>query len=337
MVGGACGALYFALGETAWLVEVVCGAAISLALAPIVHELGHIAFAKANKMQIVYCKCFCFRFFLHEGKLRFSFCNPFADDETQVVPRGLENMQKRAALYAAGGLIFGGALCLVVLAAGLALAFSGVKNFLVWGLLPYTAYLFLLNAAPAEYPSGKTDASVLIGLKKGEPAETAMVAVMRVHGALSEGKTFTEIEEKFFDFPVLAMDEPLFVAMHDLRYCRFIQLQDYENAFDCLKRIAAAKDYLSDEDIYELEREIAYISLLGGNDEPLKKSTQTDGEFWQSDEVKAKRILALYSALAGEKEKAETLARQGKELLYKIPLAGVRKYEEILLDRIFAE
>ena len=64
-------------------------------VAPILHETGHIVFARCANMRIVYVKCFCFQWRLFDGKLRFALAKPFAPDETQVIPKSGGNMQKR--------------------------------------------------------------------------------------------------------------------------------------------------------------------------------------------------------------------------------------------------
>ena len=84
----------------------------------------------------------------------------------------------------------------------------------------------------------KTDALVARGLKRGEPAEMTMLNVMRIHGGLQEGKTFSQLpEEWYFSAPQLPVDEPMYVAILDARYSYYLEKEEYENAFDCLKRV----------------------------------------------------------------------------------------------------
>ena len=85
-----------------------------------------------------------------------------------------------------------------------------------------------------------------------------------------------------------------------------------------------------------LKIELVYFSLLLGGDEPLKKLYETDEEFLRSDDYRAKRILALYSLLAGKTEEALELTSQAHRALMKEPISGVRKFEKILLGRINA-
>lgn len=335
LLGGMVAVVLFALDETEALIKAVAGLVFSFVFAPVYHELGHAAFALLGKMKLVYVKCFCFRYRKENGRARFSICSPFAADETQALPTSAEHMKKRALLYSAGGLIMGGVFLVAITATAIVTAAVGAPNFLLFGMLPYAAYLFLLNAVPLEYPSGKTDMLVICGIKKGEPAERTMIAVMEAQGELYQGKSFAELDkEKLFSLPQLAEDEPLYAAVLDLKYRYALETEDYELAQDCLKRLLSGEDYLTDAAYQTLKIELVYFSLLLGKDEPLKKLQKTDEEFLRSDDYRAKRILTLYSALTGKTKEAQALIEQAKRSLEKEETAGVRKFEEILLGRI---
>ncbi len=335
LLGGMLAVLLFAFEDTQRLVKAAVGLAFSFVLAPVYHELGHAAFALGAKMKIVYLKCFCFRYKKEKGKEKFCLCSPFAADETQALPTRAENMQKRALFYTAGGLILGGIFFFIVGGAAVLTALVGAPNFFLFGMLPYAAYLFLLNVVPLEYPSGKTDMLVILGIKKGEPAERTMIAVMEAQGDLYEGKSFAELDkEKLFSLPQLAEDEPLYAAVLDLKYRYALENEEYELAQDSLKRLLSAEDYLTDAAYQTLKIELVYFSLLLGKDEPLKKLYETDEEFLRSDDYRAKRILALYSALTGKTDEAQTLIEQAHRLLETEQTAGVRKFEKVLLERI---
>lgn len=335
-VAWLCVTVAFSVSDTDNLIEAVVGVAVSLIVTPIIHELGHAAFACANKMKIVYCKCFCFRFYVKNGKKRFGFANPLAADETQVLPVGEENMQKRAYRYAVGGLVCGGVWLFVLLAATVALiCVQASSAYSVYALLPYAAYLFLINVVPTEYSSGRTDALVACGVKKGFAVEQTMLNLMRIHGGLAEGKSFAEMDEKYyFSAPQLPMDEPLYVAILDVRYSYYLEKENYESAFDCLKRIKAAIEYLTDDEVLSLERNLAYLCLVGGNDEVLKEAVKNREDFWASDDVAVKRTLALYMKECGEEERSALLIEQAKKLLEGATPQGLKKHEEILLSRI---
>lgn len=334
-VAGICAVMFFAWTSVDNLIAAVVGVAACLALAPTLHELGHVIFAKANEMKIAYCKFFCFRFFRKGKKIRFGFANPFAADETQVLPCGAENMQKRAFFYTVGGLVFGGVFLLCILTVCVLGWIFGWGLYTAYAALPYAAYLFFLNAVPAIYGMGKTDAAVAQGLKKGAAVEQTMLNLMRIHGGLQSGKSFAELpEEWYFSAPQIAEDEPLFVAILDARYSYYLEKEDYEAAFDCLKRIRAVGGYLTEKEVLVLERNLAYLCLVGGNDEVLKRAAKNDEVYWASDDYAIKRTLALYMQKCGEAERADLLMEQAKTLLLNEEIAGVKKHEEMLLSRI---
>ena len=336
-VAGICVVVAFAWASVDRLIASAVGLAASLVLAPLVHELGHVFFAKASGMKIVYCKCFCFRYARRQGRAHVGFALPFSADETQVLPCGSERMEKRALSYALGGLVFGGVLLLCVLTLcvlGWVLGL-GVEFYAFYAALPYVAYLFFLNAVPAVYASGKTDAAVVKGIRGADAVEQTMLNLMRIHGGLQSGKSYAEMpEEWYFSAPQIAEDEPLFVAILEARYSYYLEIEEPEKAFDCLKRIRAAGEYLTEREVLTLERNLAYLCLMGGNDGVLKEAVKNGGEYWQSDDPAIKRTLALYMQKCGEAERADLLIEQAKNLLKNEEIAGLKKHEEILLARI---
>lgn len=330
----------FALAFFAWknlgdLIGVGVACVFALLFAPTVHELGHCAFASANGFQIKYVKFFCFRV-CHDGKhYRFSFANPFAMDETQVLPRFSGNMKKRASRYAVGGLVFGGALFFLLLLAAVLVWVVAKPSFFLLGLLPYAGYMFLLNLPPFEYPSGKTDTLVLRGIRREEPAEKTMVYAMEIQGKLSEGKSFAEIEEEYyFNLPQLAEDEPTYAMILFLRYRYYLENGNMQKAADCLDRLASASPYLSEGAQKELAAELTYMHSLNANKEAADECGALCQEFLKAETATARRTLAAYSLAFGEKEKTQALLAQGRSFLENEEIAGVRRFEEVLLSRL---
>lgn len=314
----------------------IVGFALAYILAPAFHELGHVALAHSQKMRLKMTKFSFFRLTEQGGKLRFSFASPFSQEETRVVPLTGGGMKKRAALYTAGGLIFGGAYLLLLLAAAIFVGmFSERSSFFFWGGVPYAAYLFLLNAAPFTYAGGKTDAAILSGIRKDEGAEKAMVYAMEIYGELSEGKSFSEIDEKFyFDLPQLPEDEPMFAMTLELRYRYYLEKEDFARAADCLNRLAESAGYLSDEASEELAAELLYMHSLNGDAECADESGKLCERYLKRNSASAKRILAAYSAMRGEADAVGALKEQAEACLEKETIAGIKKAERILLGRI---
>lgn len=318
-------------------VECICGLAIGFAVSPIVHECGHMFFAKRSDMEIVYAKFFCFKLFSKNGKKRFSFASPFAADETQILPKCGGNMQARAKRYTLGGLVFSGVFLIAVLLAAALCSCFGNAQYLLWGIIPYAGYLFLLNLLPCEYASGKTDMLVYIGLKKDASAEKTMVSAMEIQGELYGGKSFSEIDEAlYFDIPQLPEDEPLFAVTLDLRYRYYLEKGENEKAADCLNRLAQAQAYLPDAEVEKLAAELVYMHSIFGDVARAEESGKLCVECLKNGTATSCRILAAFSAACGKTEAVAPLIARAEAALSDERIEGVKKFEKILLSRIAA-
>ena len=325
------------VGVTA-IIQCLVGFVLAFLLAPVLHELGHIILANAMQMQVVYAKFFCVKLVREKGKIKCRFASPFAADETQAVPKKGGDMQKRAIRYTLGGLIFEGAFTLAILAAAITLTILLAPSFLLWGMLPYAAYLFLLNALPLEYASGKTDMLIYIGLKKGAPAEKTMLSAMEIQGELFEGKSFAKIDEGlYFDLPQLAEDEPLFAVMLDLRYRYYLDKGDIEKAGACLNRLVAIQEYLPETELQKLAAECVYLYSLLGDYQNAEESGKIAKPYLEGESATAKRILLAFTAAFGDKDKAKILLLQAQDALQKEEIKGVEKFEKGLISRVHIE
>lgn len=311
------------------------GLFLSLILAPTLHELGHIVFAAANGMHLVYAKFFCFKIEEKGAKRKFGFASPFAPDETQTVPKRGGNMKKRAKAYTVGGLVFGGIFALIVIALALCFSLNGLNAYVFWGALPYSAYLFLLNVLPFEYASSKTDALVCKAIEKGYPEAQTMLNAMQIQGELYEGKTFGEIEENYyFSAPQLAEDEPLFAVMLDLRYHYYIEKGELKKAGDCLNRLIDAQTYLPLPALIKVAAEQVYFYSLCKDKPKADEASAYCSQFLRENTATSRRILATFAQAFGREEQASALVEIGKELAKTERIKGVGRFEEILLSRV---
>lgn len=327
---------YFAWESgTEQTIECIAGLIASLVFAPIIHELGHVSLGLLMKMDYVYVKCFCFKFYLKDGKKRFAFASPFAADQTQMLPKRGGNMQKRASLYTLGGLIYSGTFLSIILAAAILTVCLGAPAYTLFGILPYTAYLFFLNVAPFEYASGKTDVSVYRGIRRNDDVEKCMLSAMEIQGQLFEGKSFSEIDESYyFDLPQLCEDEPLYAVLLDLRYRYYLEKEEMEKAADCLNRLALNEAYLPFDELEKVAAELVYMHALTGNLEDAEKNYVTCKSFLLGEGVTKKRVLFAYALACGNTEAVEILSRQASAALEGEKIAGVKRFEEILLSRL---
>lgn len=337
LAAGLFGAFFFAWGGGVdGMIECIVGVVVGFVCAPIAHEIGHIVFAAAARMQVAYAKFFCFKIFQKNGKLRFGFASPFAPDQTQTIPMCGGNMLSRAKKYTVGGLVFSGLLLLIIAAGAIVCAAVGSPSYKLFGILPYVAYLFLLNVVPAEYASGKTDTAVYIGLKRGYAAEKNMLAAMEIQGRLYAGESFGEIDESLYtDVPQLCEDEPLYAVMLQLRYRYYLETEQMDKAADALNRLVKNQPYLSQEETEQAAAELVYMHALSGDIESAENSGKFCKAYLSGETATAKRVLAAYSAAIGKREEAEILIEQARKALEKERIRGLARSEEILLSRIF--
>lgn len=313
------------------VIELLVGFVVGFAVAPTLHELGHVVMAKSANMQISYAKFFCVKI----GANGVGLASPFAPDETQVVPKTGGNMQARATRYTLGGLLFGGVWLVVLIAVNVVCALLGKTSFACLGLLPYSAYLFLLNFPPLSYPSGKTDTLVYRGILRGEDAEKNMLAAMEIQGGLYEGKSFTEMDEAlYFSQPQLCEDEPLFAITLDLRYRYCLEKGELDRAADCLNRLANAQAYLPQEEVEKVAAELAYMHAVRGDLESTEACVKLCENYLRSETATARRILAACAYVGGKTEEARLLKESAENYLENELLKGVGKAERILLSRI---
>ncbi len=311
------------------------GVLLSFVLAPAVHEWGHICVGKLQDMSLQYTKFFCFSLRRKRGKLALSFASPFAMEQTQMIPNSMGNMLRRAYLYTAGGILFSGLFAVTVLFfAILSSCLAWSVAYLFWGLFPYVGYIFLLNAVPFCYVGGKTDCLIMQGIRRGEREEFVMLCAMEIFGGLAEGKSFSDLDERLFDTPVIAEDEPMYAVITDLKYRYALEKEDYERASSEINRLATASPYLSDRETEMVAMELLYMHTLAGDRDLAEKTKVICEERLQEETVEAKRVLASYFAMIGDRERTLTCKKQAEALLGKADLKGKGKAESILLARI---
>lgn len=313
----------------------ICGMVMGFILAQTLHELGHIGFAAAVKMELVYTKFFCLKFYREKGKLRIGFASPFAPDETQVIPKRAGNMAKRAKVYTLGGLILGGVLLALVLAVNILLFCLKMPSHFLLGTLPYCVYSVLLNAVPFDYASGKTDALVYRGICKGYDTEKVMLSAMEIHGKLYEGYSYSEIDEKYYyDVPQLCEDEPMFAVILDLRYRYHLEKGELRKAAECLNRLVQSREYLTQEETGKIAVELVFMHAIVGDIERAEESAKLCQDFLKRDEPSAKRALLAYSLLTGKTDAVPILKEQWKTCIKKESVKGAQKFENILFERL---
>jgi hypothetical protein len=113
-------------------------------------------------------------------------------------------------------------------------------------------------------------------------------------------------------------------------------IADYSKALD-VNELADAGD-IPDGIFFAAEKKLAaeltYMHALRGDLESAEESGKLCKEYLQLETASAKRILLAYAKAAGKTEALAPLKEQAEKCLESEKIAGVRKFEEILLARI---
>lgn len=321
--------------DRAEIFHCLLGILISFIAGPVIHETGHLLFSKIMDMDCIYIKMFCFQMHKTNGQKKLSFASPFADDMVQVIPKKGGDMKKRASWYTLGGLLVSAIFLLIILSAAILASVFTKDSYFLWGLVPYTAYLFLLNVLPLYYEAGKTDMLVYMGICKGAPTELNLLSAMEIQGRLYAGESFAMIDKAlYFDPPQLCEDEPLFSVMLDLKYRYYLELSKTEEAADCLNRLALSQAYLSGAEVATVAAELVYMHAITGDFEKAEENGKYCKDYLQQETATALRILAAYAKASGKEEEAQLLKEKAERALEKEPILGVRAFEKALLSRI---
>lgn len=197
------------LAVVLWIVLFV----VSELTAGVFHELGHALFGLLSGLR---------------GKLSkssvFSLDKPLS---VGLIPRTDKNLKGRMIVTSLGGL----AVNLLFIAAGV-LALS-VPQIPVWisGIAVSNISVFIDNALPAEYKTGKTDGLVVLELIRNEPPAQVMLAVLAVHAHILNGESIETVDKNLlFNLPQIREDDASFISLTELRarYCKAVG--DEENA-----------------------------------------------------------------------------------------------------------
>ena len=186
-------------------------------VASLIHESGHILCGRACGMRV-----------------KLSKIGVFGPSACTVVPKGSKKIRRSFIVTAAGGLA---ANFLFALLGGMALLGGGVVLMLSF-VAPSSLYLFIINAVPANYAGGGTDALLIARAAKNTAEWQVLERVLTVQGMLAEGARLEDIDgAMLFDVPQIMEDEPAFIMLVSLRADYFKAKGDEKNAAKWQERL----------------------------------------------------------------------------------------------------
>lgn len=196
---------------------------VSIPLSSVLHELGHMACGASVKIYTI-----------PHFKL-------YTSSSVKLKPKTDKNLKPKVIFTALGGLIVN-LLCIIL--GIVALCVSAVPAELS-GILPFSFYLFTLNALPFVYFDGKTDGLIVYDIIKNTDEAKVMLAVLTVQAQVLNGKAIEEVDEALlFSVPQIQEDDESFIALTQLRSEYYTAKGDEEKAQKYKQRFEDLKKYL---------------------------------------------------------------------------------------------
>lgn len=168
----------------------------------------------------------------------------FRTSSVNVCPKGKKHMRLRMILTASAGVALNAACAAIGI---IALCLPQVPATL-GVLLPYSGYLLMLNAIPAELSGGKNDGMIVWELFTLSDSAKVMLVILRIQGSLRSGTKLEEIPEStFFEVPQLPEDDINFIILTQLRYEYYLAVGNDSEAYKYFMRYKDLIRYLPSE------------------------------------------------------------------------------------------
>lgn len=186
------------LGEWGKILCIFASLVCILLVTP-VHELGHMLFGACVKIKA-------------KPKITLRLDSP---SFCKIIPKTDKNLKGRIIFTTFGGL----AVNLIFIILGVVALFVPAVPVWLSVALPPSFYLFVLNALPLSFSTGKTDGLVILELAKNTDNAKVLLAVLTVQAQVLNGKPIEEVDEKLlFDLPQIQEDDQAFISLTELRY-----------------------------------------------------------------------------------------------------------------------
>lgn len=220
----------------------------------------------------------------------------FSSSSVDIYPKGKKHMKARMIATCGAGLFFE---LLVIILGIVSLCVPTVFIFFCV-LLPYALYSFIVNVAPVEYSSGKTDGLVLWELFTNKPTAQVLLAILRIQGSVHAGTLMSELDEgMLLDVPQLPEDDINFIILTQLRYEYYLATGNDPEAYKYFCRYRDLIQYLPD----------GYT----GKDKSKKDMLRAKRKMKAEEKLEAEEMQEEAASPAAEKTAGETTTPEAEE------------------------
>lgn len=321
----------------------VIGAVLAGLINAFAHEFGHLFAGKKNRFKFISMTVWFFRFSRPKKRLNFDFVMIGEEaGSTEMLPVGLDDLAKRFAKMTMGGIIASFIMTVISIAPLFFVDYIGLEIFCILSMfLPVSAYYFFGSALPTSSEGVLNDGATYRGIKKQDDRTKVMLSLLGIHAQLYDGKTPSEIDEKYyFDLPQLAEDDLYFTLLYNARYNYYLDKGDLENAKKTCDRLISVLDYMPKSVRPIIQTDALYNACTFDFDEGRADDLMYELEKFlnKTNDLTAVRVKLAYLAfIRREKEPLETFYNKGVKDAKKHPVKGLGAYEKKLLDDIKAK
>lgn len=204
---------------------------LSIIFGDLVHEGAHLIVG------------LCCRMGIRPDKYRI-----FRTSSVNVYPFGARAMRGRMIATSVAGIVINFAC----FALGLMAVCIPQMPALFGVLLPYSAYLLILNAIPDYRNGAENDGMMVWELIKKSDSALVMLQILRIQGLVRAGTPMKEVpEEMFFSVPQLPEDDINFIILTQLRYEYYLECGNDSEAYKFFLRYKDLIQYLPSEYVEE--------------------------------------------------------------------------------------
>ena len=320
------------------VLRLAVGAIVAGFIHALFHELGHLLFGKINGFAFSALSVWFLKWQKKGKKTTFSFTMIGEQSGyTEMVAKGVENLDKKAKRMSMGGIIFS---LIFTLVGVIPLFIPTVDRWLyaiIGMLLPIGVYYFLGNALPCSNGGMLNDGGVVYSLGRKTDIGRVLLNILAIQANLYLGKTPGEIDkELYFDIPQLQEDSPYYFMIMNARYNYYLDIGDNENAKKITDRLNTI-DGLSKGLINSLKVDELYNACTFAFNPDLADDLVYEIEKYLNDvntlpNLRAKMAYLLY--VQKDEEPIETFYGRCVREAKRCVIPGYAKFEMKLIEKI---
>ncbi len=302
------------------------------------HELGHVVFGKIKGFILVN---FTFLFFSFTSKKKgYDVSLVGVNDclgSTELVSKNTDNLKSKVKFMTKGGVFFNLLSFLLCIIPFFLTNIIPLWLFVLWAIgAPVSLYCFLANALPVYLTSARNDGGVLWGLKRDDDESRVMLSVYAIESLLYQGKTPSEIDEKYyFGVPQLPEDSLTYLSLLNARFLYYLDIKNYDKAKAVCSRFISLYNYLPQSIIKILKSYLLFAYCTFDLDENNADELMLELQHYLNTKNDALSLLVKIAYITGVEKRNDVVNLFYNKLIKeadKMKISGLGTFYKRLID-----